>query len=142
MQNWCSSTLSLCSRTGVGEQGRGSAGQGRRGSVEGRGWGNERGWRARTTGHGRSSGDDERLRGARSTASSGMGRAREREGELGEGEREGARPFIERGEEREGRRGERESGGPSMAAINGTISERPWGRRGEREGRRVFQCGI
>jgi hypothetical protein len=48
-----------------------------------------------------SSGDDERRRGARSTTSSGMGRAREREGKLGKGEREGARPFIDRGEERE-----------------------------------------
>jgi hypothetical protein len=67
---------------------------------------------------GRSSGDDERQRGARSTASSGMGRACEREGKLGEGEREGALPFIERGEERESRRGgERESGRPSMVPL-------------------------
>jgi hypothetical protein len=53
----------------------------------------------------RSSSDDERRRGAWSTASSGMGRVREREGKLGEGEREGAWPFIERGEERESHRG-------------------------------------
>jgi hypothetical protein len=53
---------------------------------------------------------------------------REREGKLEEGEREGARPFVERGEERESRRGERESGRPSMA---------PLGRERGEEGERV-----
>jgi hypothetical protein len=42
-----------------------------------------------------------------------------RERELGEGEKEGARTFIERTEERESCWGE--NGGPSMAAINDAI---------------------
>jgi hypothetical protein len=103
--------------------------------------GDGRGRQARTAGRGRSSGDDERRRRAWSTVSSGMGRACEREGKLREGEREGARPFIERGEERESHQGERESSRLSMAAINGAIRERTWGRR-EREGRGGFRCRI
>jgi hypothetical protein len=51
-----------------------------------------------------------------------------RERELGEGEREGARPFIERGEERESRRGGGEDDRPSMA---------PLGRENVGEGERV-----
>jgi hypothetical protein len=52
-----------------------------------------------------------------------------RERELGEGEREGAQPFIERGEERESRRGGgRENDRPSMA---------PLGRENVGEGERV-----
>jgi hypothetical protein len=47
------------------------------------------------------------------------------ERELGEGEREGARPFIERGEERESHRGENSR--PSMA---------PLGRENVEEGER------
>jgi hypothetical protein len=40
-----------------------------------------------------------------------------RERELGEGERKGARPFIERGEERESHRGGEDNGRPSMAPL-------------------------
>jgi hypothetical protein len=68
--------------------------------------------RQRSSGEARTAG-----RTVRSTVSSGMGRERVREGELGEGEREGARPFIERAEERESRCGERVGGRPSMAPL-------------------------
>jgi hypothetical protein len=52
------------------------------------------------------------------------------ERELGEGEREGARPFIERGEERESRRGENDR--PSIVVISGSIRERERGGGRER----------
>jgi hypothetical protein len=52
----------------------------------------------------RSSSDDERRRGHGRQRARVWGE-REIERELGEGEREGAQPFIERGEERDSRRG-------------------------------------
>jgi hypothetical protein len=58
----------------------------------------------------------------RSTASSGMGRARERKGELGEEERGLSPIYRERREERkrEGRRGERKraTSTPLMASVS------------------------